>query len=142
MTFSARCVLRGLIFLPLLEAAEPARAEYLRIQVRVYGLDCEVCARGVSASMRRLAGVDEVKVSLKSGMLDITLARGNNLKLSDLRKRVRANGFRTMEATVTAVGKFNGSRFDVLGVGESFDLGSRALPSAAPYSIEVTFNVP
>jgi copper chaperone CopZ len=125
----------------LLLAAEPVRAEYLRIQLRVYGLDCEICARGVSASIGRLAGVDGVRVSLKSGMLDIALARGNNLKLSDLRRRVRANGFRPMEATVTAVGRFKGSRFEVSGLGESYDLGSLASQSAAPVPVEVTFNV-
>jgi copper chaperone CopZ len=125
----------------LLLATVPLRAEYLRIQLRVYGLDCEVCARGVSASIGRLAGVERVKVTLKSGMLDIELARGNNLKLSDLRRRVRANGFRPMEATVTAVGRFKESRFEVLGLGESYDLGSRASQSVAPVPVEATFNV-
>jgi copper chaperone CopZ len=141
MKFSARSALRGLILVLLLLATEPARTEYLRIQLRVYGLDCEICARGVSASIGRLAGVEGVKISLESGMLDIALARRNNLKLSDLRRRVRENGFRPREATVTAVGRFNGSRFEVLGVGESYDLGGRAPQSPAPGPVEVTFNV-
>jgi hypothetical protein len=55
MIFSARNALRGLIWVLLLPAMESARAEYLRIQLTVYGLDCEICARGVSASIGRLA---------------------------------------------------------------------------------------
>ena len=142
MTISAKCALRGLILILLPTITRPAHAEYVRIQLRVYGLDCEVCARGVSASIGRLAGVESVKVSLKSGMLDIALARGNKLKLSDLRGRVRENGFRPMEVAVTAFGRFNGSRFEVLGSGESYDLGSQASQSAAPAPVQLTFNVP
>jgi hypothetical protein len=74
-------------------------------------------------------------------MLDIALSRGNNLKLGDLRRRVRENSFRPMEATVTAVGRFNGSRFEVLGIGESYDLGSQASQSAGSVPVEVTFNI-
>jgi copper chaperone CopZ len=121
-------------------AIDPAaHAEYLRIQLRVYGLDCELCARGVSASVQRLAGVKSVDVSLKKGLLDIVLTPGNTFKMSDLRKRIRENGFRPMEATVTAVGEFNGSKFDVLGSGESYDIESPGSKAVTP--VEVTFQV-
>jgi copper chaperone CopZ len=123
----------------LVLAAEPVRAEYLRIQLKVYGLDCQLCARGVSASIGRLAGVESVNVALKTGLLEVVLARGNSFKLSDLRKRIRENGFRSMEATVTALGQFRGSKFEVLGSGESYDVGNRAPAAAAP--VELTFDV-
>ena len=141
MTFSARRSLRILILVLLLQAAKPACAEYLRIQLKVYGLDCELCARGLSTSIGRLAGIEGVKVSLKSGMLDISLARGNKLKLSDVRRRVRENGFRPMDATVTAVGRFKGSRFEILGLGELYDLRHQESQSAGTAPVEVTFNV-
>jgi cation transport ATPase len=109
-----------LAFLVLsLMAAAPVRAEYLRIQLKVFGLDCEICARGVSASVGRLAGVENVQVSLKTGMLHIALKPGNTFRLSDLRKRIRENGFRSMEATVTAIGQRSGSKIEVAGAGES-----------------------
>ena len=81
-------------------AVAPIHAKYLRIQLRVYGLDCELCARGVGFSVQRLDGVKSVNVSLKSGTLEIVLKPGNKFKISDLRKRIRENGFRPMEATV------------------------------------------
>lgn len=139
MTFSARNLVRGMAFAGLLLVVAPLHAEYLRIQLRVYGLDCELCARGVTASVQRLDGVKSVEVSLKKGMLDITLAPGNTFKMSDLRKRIRENGFRSVDATVTAVGQFNGSKFEVLGSGESYDVRSPDSKSSTP--IELTFEV-
>ena len=134
-----RCALRVIPFALLLLAVEPARAEYLRIQLKVYGLDCQICARGVSASIGRLAGVASVEVSLKKGLVDIVLIRDNKFKMSDLRRRIRENGFRPMEATVTAVGLISGSKFAVVGSGESYDLGQAARSGATPF--EVTFDV-
>ena len=119
----------------LLFLAVPLRAEYLRIELKVYGLDCELCARGVSASIGKLAGVQSVKISLQTGLLQITLAPGNSFKMSDLRKRIRQNGFRAMQAKVTALGIFRGSRFEVLGTGESYPLDNHGSASDAPTQI-------
>jgi hypothetical protein len=64
---------------------------------------------------------------------------GNTFKMSDLRNRIRENGFRAMEATVTAVGKLDGSKFVVLGTGESYD----AVPGAkGDGDEELTFKIP
>ena len=139
MSFSAKSVLRSIAGVSLLLTVTPLHAEYLRIQMRVYGLDCELCARGVSASIQRLNGVKSVDVSLKKGSLDIALKPGNTFKMSDLRKRIRENGFRSMEATVTAVGRFEGSKFEVLGSGESYDVSSPDSKAASP--VEETFEV-
>jgi len=59
--------------------------------------------------------------------------------MSDLRKRIRENGFRPMEATVTPLGQFNGSKFEVLGSGESYDVSSTDSKSSTP--VELTFEV-
>jgi copper chaperone CopZ len=123
----------------LLLATPPARAEYLHIQLKIYGLDCELCARGVSASIGKLAGIESVNVSIKTGMLDVILTRGNKFKMSDLRKRIRQNGFRAMEAKVTAIGQLSGSKFEVLGANESYDVGKRDAAEGTP--IELTFDV-
>jgi len=87
----------------LMASVEPVHAEYRSIQMRVYGLDCGLCARGVAASVERLPGVKSVDVDVKTGMVDIVLVPGNTFKLSELRKRIRENGFRPMEGTVTAI---------------------------------------
>jgi hypothetical protein len=84
--------------------------------------------------------VKSVDVSLKKGMLDIVLKRGNTFKMSALRKRIRENGFRPMETTVTAVGQYNGSRFEVLGSGESYEIGNTDSKPSNP--VEITFDAP
>ena len=139
MIFPGRSAVRSVALAGLLLAGTPLHAEYLRIQMRVYGLDCELCARGVSASIQRLKGVKSVDVSLKKGSVDIALEPGNTFKMRDLRKRIRENGFRSMEATVTAVGQFNGSKFEVLGTGESYDVSSPDSKAETP--VEATFEV-
>lgn len=139
MSFSTKGMLRGVVLAGVLITVNPLHAEYLRIQMRVYGLDCELCARGVSASIQRLNGVQSVEVSLKQGNLDIVLKPGNTFKMSDLRKRIRENGFRSMEATVTALGTFNGSKFEVSGSGESYEINSPNAAASSP--VEETFEV-
>jgi len=125
----------GFLFL----ASSKLQAEYLHILLKIYGLDCELCARGVSASVARLDGVESVKVSVKTGLLEISLKPGNTFKIKDLRKRIRQNGFRAMEATVTADGRFEGSRFEVDGAGEFYDLGRRSSEQQTAH--EVTFDI-
>lgn len=137
MKFSCAGALLGAV--GLLCGSPPVRAEYLRIELRVYGLDCGLCARGISASIQRMPGVKSVDVSLKKGLLEIVLVPGNTVKMSDLRKRIRENGFRPMEATVTAKGEFNGSKFEVSGSDESYEVG-RPDPKASSRE-DLTFNV-
>lgn len=140
MTFPWNSTLRSLALAGLLLGVEPLHAEYLKIELRVYGLDCELCARGVAASVQRLPGVKSVDVSVKKGLLEIVLERGNTFKMSDLRKRIRENGFRSMEATVTALGDFTGpSKFEVVGSGESYDVGTS--DPRGHDLVELTFHV-
>jgi copper chaperone CopZ len=139
MTLSWATTFRGIALAGMLLAVRPVHAEYLRIQLRVYGLDCGLCARGVAATVQRLAGVKSVDVSLKTGLLEIVLVPGNTLKMSDLRTRIRENGFRSMEAKVTAVGVFKGPRFEVLGSGDSYEIEKP--DSSAPAPQEITFSV-
>lgn len=139
MTISWAKALRAAVFAGLLLGTQSVRAEYLRIQLRVYGLDCQLCARGVSATIQRMPGVKSVDVSLKTGLLEIVLTPGNTFKMSDLRKRIRENGFRSMEAKVTAVGAFSGSKFEVAGTGESYEISNPDAKSST--SLELTFDV-
>ncbi len=140
MILSWRSIFRGIVLCGLLLATHPVRAEYRRIQLKVYGMDCELCARGLSASVHRMAGVRSVEVSIKTGILSVELVPGNTFKMSDLRNRIHENGFRPMEATVTASGKFDGSRFEVLGAGESYEVPVPESKTAD--DPEITFTIP
>jgi copper chaperone CopZ len=136
---SRRSIQRGLLLVTLLLACRPLHAEYLQIQLKVYGLDCELCARGVGASVHRMTGVKSVEVSLKTGIIAIQLMPGNTLTMSDLRKRIKDNGFRPMEARVTALGQFHGSKFEVLGTHESYEIAEASGSAVNP--TQLTFDV-
>lgn len=122
----------------VLLAVAPLRAEYLKIQLHVKGLDCQLCARGVGASIQRIAGVESVVIGLNKGVLDIVLAPGNHVALSDLRRRIRENGFRSTQATVNAIGRPSASGFQIIGTDESWNVneGDETLQP-----IELTFEV-
>ena len=130
-------ILRLFAFVAMFSAVDCLHAQYERIQLRVYGMDCELCARGVAASIMRLGGVKSIAINLKQGILDIVLKPDNNFKMSSHRKRVQDNGFRPMEATVTALGRFDGSHFEVLGSGESYEV--KEAGSKSPPPVELTF---
>jgi copper chaperone CopZ len=137
MKLNTRRMLCALIMFLMLLAAGSLHAQYERIQLRVYGLDCELCARGVAASVKRLDGVKSVDVRLKDGIVDVVLQPESHFRMSSLRKRIHENGFRAMEAKITAVGKFDGSRFEVTGTGESYTV--HVAESKSPPPVELTF---
>ena len=57
----------------------------------------------------------------------------------DLRRVIRENGFRSLEATITAVGDFNAaSKFEVAGSGETYDVPR---PAKDHQPVELTFSV-
>lgn len=130
-------ILRIITLVAVFSAADCLHAQYERIQLQVYGLDCELCARGVAASIMRLGGVKSIAINLKQGIFDIVLKPDNNFKMSGLRKRIQDNGFRPMGATVTALGRFDGSHFEVLGSGESYEV--KGADSKSPPPVELTF---
>ena len=137
MRRAIRSLLSIVAFAAIFGTGSRLHAQYERIQLRVYGLDCELCARGVAASIMRLGGVKSIAINLKLGILDIVLKPDNNLKMSSLRKRIQDNGFRPMGATVTALGRFDGSQFEVLGSGESYEV--KEADSKSPPPVELTF---
>jgi len=59
----------------------------------------------VSVAVRKLDGVESVKLSLEEGSADIKLKPGNTISLGQLRRLIRDNGFTPRDAEVTARGK-------------------------------------
>ena len=72
--------------------------------------------------MRRVEGVEKVRVSLENGMAVLDLKAANGVTLAQLRQIIKNNGFVSKEVQVTAVGEpvtFDGKPgFTVSGTGE------------------------
>ncbi len=79
----------------------------------------------MSVSIKKIAGVESVDVSLKQGLTSIRLKPGNTVTLAQVRKAIKADAFTPQEARITAVGVLNSAAngaaiFKVAGTGETF----------------------
>ena len=79
-------------------------AEYTRIELKIFGMDCAICAHGVRVAIQKIDGVETVTLSLERAEADIRLRQDNRVSLDQFRRIVKANGFEPRQATVTAVG--------------------------------------
>ena len=104
----------------------PARAEYTRVELKIFGMDCAICAHGVRVAVQKVEGVESVELSLEHAQADIRLRAGNAVALDRFRQIVKGNGFEPKDATVTAVGTVRDSggklSFDISGVGTSLSV--------------------
>ena len=101
-------------------------AEYTRVELKIFGMDCAICAHGVRVAVQKVEGVESVELSLEHAQADIRLRAGNAVALDRFRQIVKANGFEPKDATVTAVGTVRDSggklSFDISGVGTSLSV--------------------
>jgi copper chaperone CopZ len=81
-----------------------AHADYRRIELKILGMDCAICAHGVRVAFQKVDGVESVELSLERAQADIRLRKDNVASLDRFRQIVKANGFEPKQATVTAVG--------------------------------------
>ena len=107
--------------LALLTFPALARAEYTRVELKIFGMDCAICAHGVKVAMQKVDGVESVELSLERALADVRLRPANRVPLDRFRQIVKGNGFEPKDANVTAIGTVRESggklSFEVSGVG-------------------------
>ena len=59
----------------------------------------------MSVAIKKIEGVESVRVSLNEGWADVKLRPGNTVTVSRIRDAVRANGFTPKEARIRARGR-------------------------------------
>jgi hypothetical protein len=67
--------------------------------------------------MKKVEGVQNVRVSLKEGVTVLDLRPANNVTLAQLRTVIKNSGFISKEAQVPARGSMTGNTFEVAGTG-------------------------
>lgn len=90
-------------------SASVAHAQYTKVDLTVFGMDCAPCAHAVHVSMKGVQGVNTVDVDLNSGLVAIKLAPGNTAGMRQIEEAIEKNGFTHKDATVVARGKVSGS---------------------------------
>ena len=68
--------------------------------------------------MKKVEGVQTVRVSLKDGLTVLELRPDNKVTLAQLRSVIKNNGFVSKDAEITARGALAGESFAVSGTGE------------------------
>lgn len=70
-----------------------------KIVVRVDGLSCPFCGFGLEKKLKRIEGVQEVKLLVDKGLAELRLAEGKTVTEAEVRKAVEAAGFTPREVT-------------------------------------------
>lgn len=69
------------------------REEPRQIELTILGMSCPFCAYGVEQKLKRLEGVEDLEVKLKSGLATLTLAENADISNERLKKVVDDAGF-------------------------------------------------
>ncbi|MEO2052219.1 MULTISPECIES: heavy-metal-associated domain-containing protein [unclassified Allomuricauda] len=75
-----------------------------RVDQEVYGMDCAPCAYGLERGLKKMDGLQEVRVSLNDGKAYLGLAEINDLTLRSIQEEVKKNGFSAKKAEVVLMG--------------------------------------
>jgi len=125
-TFVKSLLMAGAVALPTL----PAHAEYERVNMTVFGMDCAPCAHAIHVSMKGIPGVNAVNVDLNTGLVTVKLAPGNTAAIRQFNQAVEKNGFTHKDATIVARGKVTGTTsmpfLEVAGTKDRFALAPAA----------------
>lgn len=81
-----------------------ASAQLLEVRQTIFGMDCAPCARGVELALKKIEGVQSVKMSLNKGLAEIALTPENTVTIQEVRSAIQRNGFTPKEATVLVKG--------------------------------------
>jgi cation transport ATPase len=127
-----------------------ARAEYRRVNMTVFGMDCAPCAHAVHVSVKGIQGVDTVTVDLNTGLVQIQLAPENHADMRQIEQAIEKNGFTHKDAKIvvrgTVTGAANAFVLQVAGTGDHYVLQAAAAPgdlaALAGKTVEVQGTLP
>ena len=99
-----------------------ARAELLSVDLAVEGMDCVSCISGLETKLKRMRGVESVRVDASNNLVALKLGPGNTVRLDRIRDDIKGVGFTPKQARILAVGKISNEsgalRFTMDGAGQ------------------------
>ena len=99
-----------------------ARAEFLEIGVFIRDMNCESCTETLSASLKRMRGVEKVDVDFKAGTVALKFAPQNRQGPDQVWDAIKRVGFTPGATTVRVRGSVKEGKLTVPETGKSFDL--------------------
>ena len=80
-------------------------AEPIKIQVKIDGLSCPFCVYGLEKKLKRVEGVEDLKLQFDIGVAEIKIKDGKSIDIDGIRKAVKDGGFTPRDMVVTIKGK-------------------------------------
>ena len=84
---------------PARQGAEQPSAKQKTVHMRIVGMTCPACAKGLEASFRNLAGVTTASIDYKAGEAVITFDPAKQ-SIESLSKLVKSSGYQVKETKV------------------------------------------
>lgn len=82
-----------------------SNAQIQKVNQEVFGMDCAPCAYGLERGLKKMEGLQNVRVSLNDGKAYLELSENNILSLRQIQDEVKKNGFSAKNAEVVIEGK-------------------------------------
>jgi cation transport ATPase len=116
----------GIIVALTIFSFSSSMAQLIKVDQEVFGMDCAPCAYGLERGLKKMDGLESVKVSLNDGKAYLTLATDNELTLQKIQKEVKNNGFSAKSAEVILQGELQqkGNHWQVNVNNETFQIDS------------------
>ncbi len=89
-----------------------SNAQIQKVDQEVFGMDCAPCAYGLERGLKKMDGLQNVKVSLNDGKAYLELSENNSLSLKQIQEEVKKNGFSAKKAEVVIEGKLINKKGD------------------------------
>jgi len=77
-----------------LALCSPLLAADKKATIKVYGMSCQMCANGVSASLKNLKGVKNADVSVKDAQA-VVLYDDKQVTVAQIKQQIEKSGFST-----------------------------------------------
>lgn len=71
-----------------------------RMKLTVYGMSCPLCANNIDGRLKKVPGVEEVKIDLATGAVTLSIDEGAPPSRDDIERAVEETGF-TLKALQT-----------------------------------------
>ncbi|MFI2743029.1 heavy-metal-associated domain-containing protein [Zhouia sp. PK063] len=95
----------ALLVLVMVIGTFSSNAQIQKVDQEVFGMDCAPCAYGLERGLKKMDGLQNVRVSLNDGKAYLELSENNGLSLKQIQKEVKKNGFSAKKAEVVIEGK-------------------------------------
>ena len=92
-----------------------SNAQITKVDQEVFGMDCAPCAYGLERGLKKMDGLEKVRVSLNDGKAYLELSENNSLSLKQIQEEVKRRFTQSLENKYHPDFLFRVSSFDSTG---------------------------